>query len=220
MKTQHVRYISLLLSLCLLATLACQATSFLGSGDEADPATGDSSTIDESNSPEISAEAIETFELDPAELAEALVAETVDERPELMALLGRPDAFKMSLLDVEGGQVRYESWYYFQLGTQVDFVDGKTVWTLEVEPAPDGSIFPAWYDPLSFDPDIPSAEAIKLATEASPAGFAPETIDISEGGDDLAGGLILVGDQIVIGLQDDQVVYVETVPLFSEEGES
>jgi len=30
-------------------------------------------------------------------------------------------------LDVEGGQIRHESWVYFQLGTRIDFVDGETV---------------------------------------------------------------------------------------------
>ena len=225
MKVRHGRYAAMLIGLCVLATLACQAATFFASGDESNSATGDSHTTEELAAVEPAAddpatEAVEALEITPAQLAEALAVETVDERPEVLALLGRPDAFKMSVLDVEGGQIRQETWWYFQLGTQIDFVDGETVWTLDLEPAPEGSIFPAWYDPLTFEPGMPAVDVIQLAAAASPAGAVPEIIDVSEGGEDLAGGLILVGDQIMIGVQDDRVVYVETVPLFAEEGQS
>jgi hypothetical protein len=153
------------------------------------------------------------------ELIEALNAEVVDDRPEIMEFLGVPDAFDISIVEVEGVKVRLESWRYYQFGTRVDFVDGEAVWTVEIEPLPDGTICAAWYDPLAFEIGMTAAEAIQLASAASPAGFVPELVDLSEGGEDLLGGSVLVGDQITIGLYGDQVVYVETYALAPEGGQ-
>ena len=156
---------------------------------------------------------------DPTDLQAALDAERVDDRPEVLARLGRPDAFDISLVEVEGGQVRLESWRYYQYGTRVDFVDGEAVLTAEIEPLPDGTIFAAWYDPLAFSAGMTAAEASEVAGAASPAGTIPTVMDLAEGGEELAGGTALVGDQILIGLYQDQVVYVETVALMPEGGE-
>lgn len=156
---------------------------------------------------------------DNDELKAALNAEVVDDRPEILATLGTPDAFDISFVQVEGVQVRTESWRYYQYGTRVDFVDGEAVWTIEIEPMPDGTIFAAWYDPLAFEAGMTAAEASRVAAAASPAGVEPASIDLAEGGEDLAGGAALVGDQIVIGLYQDQVVYVETVALVPGGGE-
>jgi hypothetical protein len=152
------------------------------------------------------------------DLEAALTAETDDNRPEILSYLGNPDAFDISIVEVEGVQVRLESWRYFQYGTRVDFVDGEAVWTIPIEPMPEGTIFAAWYDPLDFEIGMTAAEAVHVITNASPAGAAPELIDLAEGGDDLVGGAALVGDQIMVGLENDQVVYVETIALVPEGG--
>jgi hypothetical protein len=153
------------------------------------------------------------------DLEAALTAEVVDDRPEVLEYLGRPDAFSISIVEVEGVKVRMESWRYYQFGTRVDFVDGEAVWTIEIEPMPDGTIFAAWYDPLTFEVGMTGVEASQVAAAASPAGTVPEMIDLSDGGEDLVGGVALVGDQILIGLYEDRVVYVETIALMPEEGE-
>ncbi len=155
----------------------------------------------------------------PIDLAAALAAAVVDDRPEVLATLGRPDAFDISFVAVEGGQVRMESWRYYQYATRVDFVDGEAVWTMEIEPTPERTLFAAWYDPLAFEAGMSAAEAAQVIAAASPAGEAPERIDLAAGGEELAGGSALVGDQIVVGLQEDRVVYVETVALFPDGGE-
>ncbi len=158
-------------------------------------------------------------EVDPVALAEALAAEVVDDRPGVMLELGRPDAFDISIVHVEGGDVRMESWRYFQYATRVDFVDGEAVWTVAIDPVPEGTIFAAWYDPLAFTSGMSLEEVTTLASAQSPAGMVPVYIDVSQGGEDLAGGMILVGDQILIGIEENKVVYVETVPLIPEGGE-
>lgn len=169
------------------------------------------------NHPAFQKEPVPTTDL--GDLQAALNSEVADDRPGVLEQLGRPDAFDISVVMVEGVQVRMESWRYYQFGTRVDFCDGEAVWTMDIEPMPDGTIFAAWYDPLAFKAGMTADEASREAAAASPVGFQPELIDLSEGGEDLAGGKALVGDQILIGLYEDQVVYVETVALAPEGGE-
>jgi hypothetical protein len=51
----------------------------------------------------------------------------------------------------------------------------------------------------------------------SPASFAPEEIDLTEGGEDLAGGVMLVGDQIMLAFDQGVLVYAETFGVALEE---
>jgi hypothetical protein len=151
-------------------------------------------------------------------LEEALAVEIVDDRPEVLHFLGLPDAFDISIVEVEGGWVRMESWRYFDFGTRIDFVDGEAVWTFDLEPVPEDTLFPAWYNPLSFEDNISPGEASRLVAAASPAGAAPESLSLAEGGEGLENGALVVGDQIILGFDGDQLVYVETVALYPEGG--
>lgn len=157
-------------------------------------------------------------EVTSQDLALALAAPKVDGRPEVLESLGRPDEFDISIVQVEGGQVRLESWRYFGFGTRVDFVDGVIVWTIDLEPVAHGTLFPAWYDPTAFHAGMTPEEVTALLTAASPAGTVPETIDISEEGEDLAGLMMMVGDQITVGFENGGLVYVETLGMTAQEG--
>ncbi len=216
-------WLPLLGTILLLTSLACNLpgigdrtqetpvdpTAIPSDQDTQDPAVGDAATIP----------ADETLEFSPEQLEAAFSAPVVDDRPEVLSFLGQPDAFTISIVAVEDTEVRMESWRYYQFGTRVDFVDGEAALTIEIAPAPDGAIFPAWFDPLAFRAGMTAAEAAGVAADASPAGAQVESIDLAPGGEDLAGGQFFVGDQIVIGIQNDRLVYVETVGLFSEGGE-
>lgn len=158
-------------------------------------------------------------EVEADDLASALASEVVDDRPGVMEELGMPDTFDISIVQIEGGEVRMESWRYFQYGTRVDFVDGEAVWTMEIDPVPEGTIFAAWYDPLAFETGMTLEEASVLAARASPAGMVPMYIDLSQGGEDLAGGMMLAGDQILLGLENGRLVYVETIAMVPAGGE-
>jgi hypothetical protein len=153
-------------------------------------------------------------------IGDALSDEVIDERGEVMSYLGLPDAFAMSTINVEGVPVQLESWRYYGFGTRVDFVDGEVAWTIDIDPVPDGTILPAWYDPLDFEIGMSKEQAAAVAASASPAGMSPEFIDISDGGPELAGAAALVGDQIIIGVHENGVVYIETIAMFPVEGES
>ena len=156
---------------------------------------------------------------DLEDLEAALAADKVDDRPGVLEYLGRPDAFDIAIVEVDGIDVCMESWRYYQYGTRVDFVDGEAVWTIEIEPGPDGTLYAAWYDPTSFHVGMSAVGASLVAADASPAGTVPQLIDLSEGGEELDGGAMLVGDQIIIGLHNERVVYVETIALEPEGGE-
>jgi hypothetical protein len=151
------------------------------------------------------------------DLALALAAPTVDERPDILVSFGPPDEFEISIVQVEGGQVRMETWRYYGYGTRIDFVDGEIVWTIDLEPGPEQSIFPAWYDPTAFETGMTVEKAQEVLIAASPAGFIPEEIDLSEGGEDLAGGVMLVGDQIMLAFDQGALVSAETFGVSVEE---
>jgi hypothetical protein len=159
-----------------------------------------------------------TPEITSEDLALALAVPMVDERPEVLDRLGRPDEFDISSVQVEGGQVRLESWRYYGFGTRVDFADGVIVWTIDLEPVAASTLFPAWYDPTAFEAGMTPQEVTALLASASPAGTVPETLDASEGGGDLAGLTLLVGDQITVGFEAGRLVYVETIGMTVQEG--
>ncbi|MGD8621887.1 MAG: FHA domain-containing protein [Anaerolineales bacterium] len=149
-------------------------------------------------------------------LEDVLAEPTVDDRPEVISYLGLPDAFTISEIMLEGTPVRVETWRYFAFGTRVDFVDGEATWTMDIEPAPEDSILPAWYDPMAFELGMSQDAASQIAAAASPAGMSPEWIDLAGAGEELQGGSMLVGDQIILGLDETGLIYVETIGLFPE----
>jgi len=139
-------------------------------------------------------------------LEEALQVEAEDARPEVQRLMGRPDSFTLEWQDLEGQQVRWEEWSYFDQGTRFDFLDGELVWTIDIEPAPDGSLFAHFYDPLEFE------EAMSLEAVQSLLGDqALDELPLDEA--DLPGGLILVGDQILLGFDGGKLVSAQTLVL-------
>lgn len=153
------------------------------------------------------------------DLKAALALKPIDQRPEVLAWLGLPDTFTISDQEVEGGKVRFEAWQYSQYGLRVDFVDGQIAWTIDIARAPDGTIYPAWYNPLDFKLGMSPEEAMELARDSAPADALPVWFDLSEGGQDLEGVVTLVGDLLVMGFYQDQLVYVETLALIPKAGE-
>lgn len=152
-------------------------------------------------------------------LEDALSDPTSDDRAGVVAYLGLPDAFTIEGIMVDGKLVRMESWRYYGFGLRVDFVDGEASWTMDIDPVPEDSLLPAWYDPRDFKLGMPVAQASAVAQAASPAEMAPVPMDLSEGGEDLAGATMLTGDQILMGLDNTGLVYVETVGLLPQGGE-
>lgn len=143
----------------------------------------------------------------------AFSAETVDDRVAVLGSMGTPDTFAISWQDVDGHLVQLESWGYHAFVTRVDFADGEFVLTTDL-PIPDAdTIYPGWYDPAVFTALMAMEDALGEAESASPVGQSPEFVDLSDGGEDMAHMNLYVGDQIMLGFLDQQLVYVETVAL-------
>lgn len=83
-------------------------------------------------------------------LEEALTIDNDDQRGQILAQMGPPDAFTLRWHQLEGQMVRWEEWSYFDFQSRFDFVDGELLWTLEIDPAPDGSFYAHDFDPLQF----------------------------------------------------------------------
>jgi hypothetical protein len=141
---------------------------------------------------------------------EALAVPSEDRRPGILSQLGTPDAFTLEWQELEGELVRWEEWSYFDFQSRFDFVDGELLWTLEIDPAPDGTIFAHAFDPLAFQPGMSIAETEAVLPELDLVELPLEEAEIP-------GGLLLAGDQILLGFDQDQLVYVQTFILTPEE---
>ncbi|TFH32464.1 MAG: hypothetical protein E4G99_12695 [Anaerolineales bacterium] len=145
-------------------------------------------------------------------LEDALAVTPEDRRDTVLEEMGAPDAFTISFEELEGIPVRWETWSYFDFNSRFDFMDGELLWTIELEPVSDGSIYAHFYDPRDFQASLSVAEVRTLLSDQQLV-----EIDLSEG--DIPGGYILAGDQILLGFDQDRLVYVETFILSPAEGD-
>lgn len=136
----------------------------------------------------------------------ALQIEPEDARPEVLRLMGEPDAFTLEWQELEGQLVRWEEWSYFDQQTRFDFLDGELLWTIDIPAAPDGSLFAHFYDPLEFT-DGMTLEAVHILLSDQILEQAP--LDEVE----IPGGLVLIGDQILLGFDNGNLVSVQTLAL-------
>lgn len=144
---------------------------------------------------------------------EALAVAPEDRRHEIISQLGPPDAFSLEWQELEGRQIRWEEWSYFDFRSRFDFVDGELVWTLDIEPAPDGSVYAHAFDPLAFQPAMSLAEVKTELPDLSFTEFPLEEADIP-------GGTLVAGDQILLGFDQDELVYAQTFILAPEDPET
>ena len=158
-----------------------------------------------------SSEPTPTTSLETLSLTEALAIAPDDQRPEVLAEMGPPDAFSLRFDELEGQVVRWETWSYFDFGTRFDFIDGELLWTAELEPVPDGAIYAHFYDPADFRAGMRVAEVVEMLEDQGLEGRDLQEINLSAV--DLKGGVALAGNQILLGFQDDRLVFVETVIL-------
>ncbi len=160
---------------------------------------------------------------EPATLEDELAAWTpppapevasIDRRPVMLGQLGGPDAFVITVDEIDGTISRFESWSYFDARTQIDFVDGEVLWDLEIDDVPDGTYLPLLYSPMEFE-----MLASVGATLASLDDVELVRVDDGDGLDE-PGSELWAGEQLVLGFADDQLVYVETMPLAAGEPEA
>ena len=139
-------------------------------------------------------------------LAEALEVSPQDQRPEVLRLMGLPDSITITWQQLEGQEVRLEEWSYFDSQTRFDFVDGELAWTIDIDPAPDGTLFAHPYDPLDFNSTMTVEDVRALLA-------GQELVEESLAEAEAPGGLALMGDQILLGFDGGRLVFVQTFAL-------
>jgi hypothetical protein len=142
-------------------------------------------------------------------LEEALNIPADDHRPRVLELMGPPDTFRLTFQELEGSMVRWEEWAYYDLGARFDFVDGQLLWTVELEPVPDLAIYAHFYDPREFTADMSPDLARALLADQELV-----EIDMAEG--DIPSGLFLGADQLLLGFDQNRLVYAESLYLTPE----
>ena len=142
-------------------------------------------------------------------LDQALALTPEDNRPGIVDQLGPPEAFTLVFEQLNGKTVRHEEWSYFDDRTRIDFMDGTVLWTVEIEALPEATIFASYYDPQSFTAGMTIAEVEDVLS-----GQELARVDTTDNG--IPGGLLLAGDQILLGFDQGQLVYVQTFPLAPE----
>jgi len=132
----------------------------------------------------------------------------VDERPNVMARLGKPDSFFITFEENEDGSIsRYEEWSYIDQQTIIIFIDGVMMGS-EITDSGGGLITaPFWYDPFQF------TEQSKLTDIKEITGNELKKMDvIAEFGENVE---LYAGDQILVGFSNGILEYVETFAIES-----
>lgn len=136
------------------------------------------------------------------------------EQESLIDQFGYPDAFTIqfynaSISDQSQQEVRLEIWDYYREGQEITLLNGQLVDQIEID-IPPGALVPVPYRPEQFTGNM-DAETALLASGLREYIKAPlET-------DGVPGGILLFGEQIALGFQDENLLYIESFAL--EEGE-
>lgn len=127
--------------------------------------------------------------------------------------MGSPDAFVITVDEVNGEWSRFESWSYLNAGVLIDFVDGEVLWETVIDDVPDGSLLPLDYAPDEFVMLSSSNETFSLldGAELTPVDSA---VDF-----DVEGAELWAGEQLALGFVDDRLIYVESFVLAPGEQE-
>jgi hypothetical protein len=133
----------------------------------------------------------------------------IDRRPEIRAHLGGPDAFVLTVDEVDGELVRFESWMYYETATQFDLAGGELLWSVDLDVLPDGSLYPLGYDPDMFEMLASTAEVRALLPDV-------ELTEVPLKDKAIPGGLFLAGEQLLLAFVDDKLIYAESFALVPE----
>ena len=200
------------LFLLVLASLACNALNLANSSDDTSTESSQASsntTVAVDDSVTLDEYVQQLSEETGLSLDEALSMPVEDHRERMLELMGPPDTFRLIFQELQGTVMRREEWAYYDLGARFDFVDGQLIWTVDLEPVPDVAIYAHFYDPRDFTAYMSAAEARELL-----AGQELAEMDLAEG--DIPEGLFLGADQLMLGFDQDRLVYAESFYLVPE----
>jgi len=122
---------------------------------------------------------------------------------------GIPQAFTILFYEEDGTPVRGETWSYYDQGLEVDFVDGELQGERTIDMAT-GDVIPVPYRPDQF------AAFMSLAEVLASAQIDHYLVVPLEDGL-VKGGEIYYADEIMFGLKDGALRYVQVLALEGEE---
>ncbi len=184
----------------LLGTSGCGGS---GGGDDV---TGAGDVAEVSAADEVADSAVGGDVDDVITLEDAMATPIDDLRPNLMALVGEPQAFRIVFVPTALGVVRHETWDYLELGSRFDFIDGQLVLMADIDHAGDGAWYPGHLSPTDFEEGMDRDEV-----RAQLAGVELQEVDLAEVTGE--GGTALVGGQLLVTFMDDVLASVETFVL-------
>jgi len=177
------------------------------SGDSTDDSTGsDDVATGDAAGGDASSQA------DPIGVEDVAGFESIDRRGELLAELGGPDAFVITVDEIGGEVVRFESWSYYEANSQIDLVDGEILWDVEIDDVPDGMLLPLAFSPMEFTM-LSSVDEVLGVLE----GVELESLGAAAAEFEIEGAELWVGEQLVLAFVDDALIYVETYALAADD---
>lgn len=202
------------LFLLVLVSLACNTFNFVNSPADETPETPAESSISSDSEDGVDSASLDEFVQELSEetgmsLEEALSMPVEDHRERMLELMGPPDTFRLIFQELVGSLVRREEWSYYDLGARFDFVDGQLIWSVDLEPVPEVAVYAHFYDPRDFNAYMSTAEAREVLADQELA-----EMDLTDG--DIPGGLMLGADQLMLGFDQDRLVYAESFYLVPE----
>ncbi|OGO48409.1 MAG: hypothetical protein A2Z30_02205 [Chloroflexi bacterium RBG_16_64_43] len=122
---------------------------------------------------------------------------------------GVPQAFTLLFYEEVGAPVRAETWTYYREGLEIDFVDGELQRERAINAA-SGEIVPAPYRPDQFAAFMSLPELLASA-QINDYFVMPLEEEL------VAGGEIYYADEIMFGMKDGRLRYVQVLALEAQE---
>ena len=131
------------------------------------------------------------------------------EQSALLAERGNPDGFTIYFFSEDGQTARLETWSYHSSGSEVSFHNGALV--DETRTKDDTAVgFPAPFRPDQF------WAFMSLEQVVAAAGIS-EYVEVQMESEVVEGGTVHIGEQLMFGLKDGKLLYVEAVALGTAE---
>ena len=109
--------------------------------------------------------------------------------------------------------MRYETWFYYEILSAFEFADGKLISNLPIDEVTGPTLLPRRYDPAAFKRSMRWDDTKPLLHD--PSTFEPRPLpkefDVPL--------VFYAGEQLLLGFDDEGLVYVETIPLTSGAGQ-
>jgi len=124
-----------------------------------------------------------------------------EDQKDLVASFGYPDTFTL-MMDSEA---RYETWAYYTMNKAFSFIDGSFLEEVDIPEIDNELIIFTEFKPTQFKNGLLFADISKILGEPNKKGdIDPDLLENAE--------IYNYSDQVIVGVQNDQVIYIQTLP--------